>query len=89
MPIWKRNLIVVWFGMFVSSVGMSRIAPLWGRAADKFGRKPMLLRASLGLAAVAFSVGFARNVHELIGLRSPQGAITGSGNSPSRNMTPE
>ena len=89
MPIWKRNLIVCWFGMFVTGVGMSQIAPvlplyirhlgvdntalieqfsgiafgvtyivsavfspIWGQAADKFGRKPMLLRASLGMAVV-------------------------------------
>ncbi|MFL0197495.1 multidrug efflux MFS transporter [Clostridium sp. WILCCON 0269] len=114
MKIWKRNLIVCWFGMFVTSVGMSQIAPvlplyikhlgisntalieqlsgiafgitfiisavfspIWGHAADKFGRKPMLLRASLGMAVVIFSMGFAQNVYELIVLRVLQGIITG------------
>lgn len=28
MPIWKRNLIVCWFGMFVTGVGMSQLAPV-------------------------------------------------------------
>jgi MFS transporter, DHA1 family, multidrug resistance protein len=116
MPIWKRNLIVCWFGMFVTSVGMSQIAPvlplyikhlgvhstaliaqfsgiafgvtyiisaifspIWGHAADKVGRKPMLLRASLGMAVVIGSMGFAHNVYQLIGLRLFQGAITGYG----------
>src|SRR5208283_2948618 len=114
MPIWKRNLIVCWFGIFVASVGMNQIAPvlplyikhlgvasaaliaqfsgfafgvtfiisavfspIWGHAADKFGRKPMLLRASLGMAVVVGSMGFARNVYVLIGLRLLQGTITG------------
>jgi DHA1 family multidrug resistance protein-like MFS transporter len=114
MPIWKRNLIVCWFGMFVSGVGMSMLAPvlplyiehlgvhntasiaqfsgvafgitfiisaifspIWGLAADKFGRKPMLLRASLGMAVVIGSMGFATNVYVLIGLRLLQGVITG------------
>lgn len=114
MPIWKRNLIVCWFGMFVTGVGMSQIAPvlplyikhlgientalieqfsgiafgvtfiisalfspIWGQAADKYGRKPMLLRASLGMAVVVFSMGFAPNVYVLIGLRLLQGVITG------------
>ncbi|MDP4128085.1 MAG: multidrug efflux MFS transporter [Bacillota bacterium] len=114
MPIWKRNLIVCWFGMFVTSIGMSQIAPvlplyikhlgvhntalieqfsgiafgvtyiisalfspIWGHAADKFGRKPMLLRASLGMAVVIFCMGFAQNVYQLIGLRLLQGIITG------------
>ncbi|MEY8001967.1 multidrug efflux MFS transporter [Clostridium sp. Mt-5] len=114
MKMWKKNLIVCWFGMFVSSIGMSQIAPVlplyikhlgisntalieqfsgiafgatfiisavfspvWGHAADKFGRKPMLLRASLGMAVVIGSMGFAQNVYELIGLRLLQGVITG------------
>lgn len=114
MPIWKRNLIVCWFGMFVTGVGMSQIAPvlplyinhlgihdtalveqfsgiafgitfiisavfspIWGQAADRYGRKPMLLRASLGMAVVIFSMGFAQNVYQLIGLRLLQGVITG------------
>ena len=28
MPMWKRNLFVCWFGMFVTNVGMSQIAPV-------------------------------------------------------------
>ena len=52
-------------------------SPIWGYAADKFGRKPMLLRASLGMAVVVFSMGFAPNVYVLIALRLAQGAITG------------
>jgi DHA1 family multidrug resistance protein-like MFS transporter len=114
MEIWKRNLLVCWFGTFVTSVGMSQIAPLlplyikqlginntalieqwsgiafgatfiisaifspiWGHAADKFGRKPMLLRASLGMAFVVFCMGFAQNVYQLVILRLLQGVITG------------
>ena len=114
MEIWKRNLYVCWFGMFVTGVGMSQLAPVlplyinhlginnpalieqfsgiafgvtyiisaifspvWGQAADKFGRKPMLLRASLGMAITIFSMGFAQNVYQLIGLRALQGVVTG------------
>jgi MFS family permease len=111
---WKRNLIVCWFGTFVTLIGMSQIAPImplyirhlgihdtsavaqvsgiafgvtfmvsaifspiWGAAADKFGRKPMLLRASLGMSIVVGSMGLAQNVYQLIGLRILQGVITG------------
>ncbi len=28
MPIWKRNLFVCWFGIFVAAIGMSQIAPV-------------------------------------------------------------
>ncbi|WP_234121985.1 multidrug efflux MFS transporter [Clostridium hydrogenum] len=52
-------------------------SPIWGKAADKFGRKPMLLRASFGMAIVIGSCGFATNIYELIGLRLLQGVITG------------
>jgi len=116
MLLWKRNLIVCWFGMFVTSVGMSQLgpvlplyidklgvhnsalisqfsgiafgvtfiisaifSPIWGLAADKFGRKPMLLRASLGMSIIIFCMGFAHNVYVLIGLRLLQGVITGYG----------
>lgn len=116
MQLWRRNLLVCWFGMFVTGIGMSQIAPvlplfirhlgisstgliaqlsgiafgityivsaifspIWGNAADKVGRKPMLLRASLGMAIVIFLMGFAANVYILIGLRLLQGAITGYG----------
>ncbi len=114
MPLWKRNMYVCWFGMFVSGIGMSQIAPvlplfikqlgisnsgeinrisgiafgityivsaifspIWGYAADKVGRKPMLLRASLGMGGIIFCMGFAPNVFMLILLRILQGAITG------------
>ncbi|MBK1812720.1 multidrug efflux MFS transporter [Clostridium sp. YIM B02505] len=114
MKLWKKNLIVCWFGMFVTGIGMSQIAPvmpmyikhlgisdgssiaklsgiafgitfiisaifspIWGNAADKYGRKPMLLRASLGMAVIISLMGFAPNVYVLIGLRLLQGAITG------------
>lgn len=114
MKIWKRNLIVCWFGTFVTTLGMSQIAPImplyirqlgvhniatieevsglafgitfvvsaifspiWGYAADKVGRKPMLLRASLGMSIVISTMGLAQNVYQLIGLRILQGVITG------------
>lgn len=114
MLLWKRNLLVCWFGMFVTSIGLSQIAPvlplyirnlgitnagqidqfsgfafgitfiisaifspIWGHAADKFGRKPMLLRASFGMAVVIFLTGFSTNVYMLIGLRILLGTIIG------------
>ncbi len=54
-------------------------SPIWGHAADTYGRKPMLLRASLGMAVVIFSMGFAPNVPVLISLRLIMGVIAGYG----------
>lgn len=114
MKIWKRNLIVCWLGAFVTTLGLSQIAPImplyikqlgvhnisaveqlsgfafgitfvvlaifspiWGYAADKIGRKPMLLRASFGMSIVISAMGFAQNVYQLIGLRMLQGVVAG------------
>jgi len=65
------------FAFGVTYIISAIFSPIWGQAADKYGRKPMLLRASLGMAIVVCSMGLAQNVYELVGLRLLQGAITG------------
>jgi MFS family permease len=45
------------------------VAPLWGRLADRYGIKLMLVRASLGMAIAQSLMGMAHNVFELVGLR--------------------
>lgn len=114
MECWRRNLLVCWFGVFVTSLGLSQVipimplyigqlgvqdtaeierysglafgittlvmalvSPLWGKLADKIGRKPMLLRASLGMAMVVTAMGFVHTVQQLIVLRLLQGTISG------------
>jgi len=52
-------------------------SPIWGNAADKVGRKPMILRAGIGLSIVYLLMGFAPNVYILIALCVLQGAFTG------------
>lgn len=52
-------------------------SPIWGHAADKVGRKPMILRAGIGLSIVYLLMGFAPNVYVLIALSMVQGALTG------------
>lgn len=61
----------------VTFICMALFSPIWGQAADKYGRKPMLLRASLGMAIIITSMGFAQNVYQLAGLRLLQGTISG------------
>ncbi|MCL6454893.1 MAG: multidrug efflux MFS transporter [Alicyclobacillus sp.] len=53
------------------------VSPVWGRLADKKGRKLMLLRASLGMAVIITAMGFVQNVYELVGLRLLMGAVSG------------
>ncbi|UQS86086.1 MFS transporter (plasmid) [Nicoliella spurrieriana] len=53
------------------------VSPLWGILADRYGRKPMLLRASLGMAVVIGSMSLVTNAYQLIGLRLLQGVFAG------------
>ncbi|KRN16758.1 major facilitator family transporter [Pediococcus acidilactici] len=53
------------------------ISPIWGKIADKRGRKLMILRASLGMAFVLGAMGLVQNVYQLIGLRLLQGVFAG------------
>ncbi|MCH4164301.1 MAG: MFS transporter, partial [Lentilactobacillus diolivorans] len=41
------------------------VSPLWGKLADTRGRKPMLLRASLGMAITIFLMGFVTATWQL------------------------
>jgi MFS family permease len=45
------------------------VAPLWGRLGDRYGRKSMLIRASLGMAVAMSLIGMAQNIWQLVGLR--------------------
>ncbi|GEK05672.1 MFS transporter [Schleiferilactobacillus harbinensis] len=53
------------------------VSPLWGRLADRRGRKLMLLRSSLGMAFIIGATGFVHNIWALIGLRALQGLVSG------------
>lgn len=52
-------------------------SPIWGQAADKVGRKPMILRAGIGLSVIYLLMGFVPNIYCLIVLSVLQGALTG------------
>jgi MFS family permease len=63
--------IAQWSGIAFSATffAAALIAPFWGFMADRFGRKLMLVRASLGMAIAMSLMGMAQNVWELVGLR--------------------
>jgi MFS family permease len=62
---------VQWSGVAYSATFVSAglVAPLWGHLGDRYGRKPMLVRASFGMAIAMSSIGFSANVWQLVGLR--------------------
>ena len=68
-----------WSGIAYAATFLSAAltAPLWGRLGDRYGRKPMLLRASLGMAVAMSLIGLARNVEQLVLLRLLTGVLGG------------
>jgi DHA1 family multidrug resistance protein-like MFS transporter len=112
--LWQRDLVILWFGSFMTGIGGSLIAPflslyidtldtftkqqlnfqsglifastylmtaivspLWGKLADQYGRRPMLIRASAGMAITIFLMGFVTNTWQLLLLRLLLGAFSG------------
>ncbi|MBY4749218.1 MFS transporter, partial [Burkholderia cepacia] len=78
LPLYVRQLgvdaqsaVIQWSGVAFGAtfLGTAVTAPLWGRLADRFGRKPMLVRAAIGMAIVMSLIGVAHNVVELVVLR--------------------
>jgi len=63
--------IVQWSGIAYGAAFLTAAcaAPLWGRLADRYGRKPMLIRASIGMTIAMSAIGMAGNVWQLVGLR--------------------
>jgi MFS family permease len=53
------------------------VAPLWGKLADRYGRKLMLIRASLGMAIGMSLMGMVGNVWQFFALRLLIGFLGG------------
>ena len=53
------------------------MTPIWGWMGDRFGRKPMVIRALVGLATAIFLMSFARTPAQLLLLRVLQGTVSG------------
>ncbi|MEO8935494.1 MAG: MFS transporter [Burkholderiaceae bacterium] len=71
--------IVQWSGIAFGATFLSAalMAPVWGRLADRYGRKPMLIRASLGMAVAIGAIGLVENVWQLVALRLLTGLLGG------------
>jgi len=63
--------IVQWSGIAYGATFFAAafVAPLWGRLGDIYGRKLMLVRASLGMTIAIALMGMAGNVWQLVALR--------------------
>lgn len=111
--LWKRNLFVLWTGVFFCSMAFSMsvpflslfisndlkveshltlwsgltfgitflasalIAPFWGSLADKYGRKPMLLRSGFALCAIYILTSLVQDPYQLLVVRILSGLLAG------------
>lgn len=60
------------------AVTMAFMSPLWGMAADRWGRKMMILRAMFSAIFIIGMMGMVSNVWQLVALRALQGVFTGT-----------
>jgi MFS family permease len=74
-----RAAIVQWSGVAYGATFLTAgiAAPLWGKLADRYGRKPMLVRASLGMAVAMSLIGTAHDVRQLVAFRLLAGLLGG------------
>ncbi|CAN7395169.1 MFS transporter [Paenibacillus sp. LjRoot153] len=76
-----QNRLEMWSGVSISiSFLISGLcAPFWGALADKFGKKPMLIRSGIGLALAHFANYFVYDLFTFILVRIFQGLMAGFG----------
>ena len=74
-----ETAVVFWSAAAFSAsfIAAGLVSPIWGWLADLYGRKPMLIRACLGMTIAISAMGMAGNVYELVGLRALAGFLGG------------
>jgi MFS family permease len=86
LPLYIRELgitgkeaVRIWSGLVYAAPFMTGIfmQPVWGIMGDRYGRKPMVVRGMLGMAAASFLMGFTHTVIQLLVLRFFQGFFSG------------
>jgi DHA1 family multidrug resistance protein-like MFS transporter len=73
------SAIDLWTGILnsVTSLVAAFVSPLWGRLADRHGRKLMLLRSSFAIALFTALMGVSQNVWQFLAFRALMGAFAG------------
>jgi MFS transporter, DHA1 family, multidrug resistance protein len=69
-----------WAGVIAASasLAMAVAQPVWGNMADRWGRKPMIVRAMAGGAITTFIMGLVVSPEQLLLVRLVQGSLMGT-----------
>ena len=75
----RGHMVDLYAGIAVSSSAMTAafLSPVWGSLADKYGRKPMMIRAALAMTFTMGGMAFVPSVFWLIVLRLLNGIFAG------------
>ncbi|MEO8540129.1 MAG: MFS transporter [bacterium] len=75
-----ESRVAFYASLTASATGLSLTltAPIWGTLADRYGRKPMFLRALIGAGILIAIMGLAQAVWQLVLLRFLMGAFAGT-----------
>lgn len=71
--------VALWSGALtaVTPAVSGLLAPLWGRVADRVGRKMMMVRSLVGFVIIVAAMGLVTSVTQLMIARTLQGVIAG------------
>jgi DHA1 family multidrug resistance protein-like MFS transporter len=72
--------LAFWSGLAGGASGFAQAvaSPVWGSLSDRFGRRPMLLRAMVGGGITVGLIGLAQSPVQVVALRLLQGASSGT-----------
>lgn len=64
-------------GIALSAVSAAFLSPVWGSLADRYGRKPMMIRAATAMVFTMGGIAFVPNIFWLLVLRFLNGVFAG------------
>lgn len=75
----SASAVSLWAGLVASITSFiaAFVSPFWGRMADRYGRKLMVLRSSFAIAICTLLMGLSQSVWHLFAARALMGAFAG------------
>lgn len=73
------SYVQTWAGIIFAATFITAflMSPIWGRIADKYGYKPIMIINCFGVATSIFLMGYVQNVEQFFLLRLAMGVVTG------------